>query len=1781
MNDDNTKDVLEQNVSTLLESGGEPPRITDIAKARIRAKLVAAHGAESPRRKRSPLVAVGLGLAATAAAALIVTRVVGGGSGTETGSGTGMGTGLASMDDGSTWIAEPGAKVTVLGARHVRVEGAALLDVVPGKGVFTVETARGTISVLGTRFLVDADAQRTTTAVVRGAVKLASADGDVTLHAGEQGVAEPGRPPSRGPAPRLSNLVSWAREARHKAEGQIQPIHHGTLFARDPGVRSHPPWGEEYPLPIKKLGVDIVVENQVARVALDQTFHNDADQTLEGVYRFAIPPDAALQRLAMYVDGKLTESAVVERMRARRIYEELVYRRVDPALLEWAGTGRLSLRVYPLPARQDKRLMLAYTQSLPKLYSDWTLSVPLPEIDQPVGEVDFGVTVRGCANCEITSTSHKVSVERKGDDARVTYHGTSETIGDSLVLHVRDDRQRVSLARTGEYLMVRAPAELPRAPRAYRPRTWVILDDVSASRGAMERRAQSDLIDAFMHELDEQDTVSVIAFDVTARTKLRPTKVIDVDRRALRASLKTEGDVGATDFSAALEAAGKMLQGVSPDDAMLVYLGDGVITSGAKNLDALRAKLTGVAHFVGVGVGDGPDTQTLETLAAATGGYATTIDLADDVGWRAFDLIAALHTTRVTGLSAKLVDGSGALVPSALYLRSPQLADGEELELVAKLAGGGTPAAVELTGTLNGEPWSRHIALPAKAEDGGYLPRTWAQRHIAARLLAKHEAVTVPPCTTAAACPTEAQVREERDEAIRKEVVALGKQYFLLSRHTSLLVLENDAMYAQYNVTKGAGDTWAPYVLPATIPVVTTAAASIVKPSDVADDAELTRNPIPVFYNYGYNGYFALGNEEGEWGGGLVLDGRVAGADPWTIGHGSGTGQGFGVGGTRSRGDLGLALRSSEPTMPDLQASAHSVVVTSAPQGSTADVTGEANKGFDDALAQRETRDLDRRAPLEEKAKRDSVSADEIVGGFGYGRGGGGTGWGTIGGRGERQQQARWWRGPMVAQRFSYPTDVAFDDLTAFVPALLVDASDTWRARLTAIAGAAKTHPMDPAAASLLKRARAALPTGVYRWGGSDLGDLEIAVDGSRRIGWRRTTDAGLDETASFDGATFTRRYSELGLDATRTLTDDDVAFSLAYLPIWIAEPAHYARWFEVKAAGAHAVSLGKGGKTVLTLDFDARDRLVAIRDASGAELVRVTWGDIGPTGANVMGHASSLGYTGQAIGDAIAWAHGTTNPGVVVELPAHLPAYWEAKIKAEAAGSPAWQRAQRQAMVAAAATNNRAAQLAAFQALRASGGVLLGDLVLAGGGVATNTTDAQFAEILATFPAAPYAQYLIAGRAYGKAPSRPERLAPPSGTAGLVGSLWSLRHVTALLQAGQGKAAVDALLAMGDRALELRMVGAAAISQRYDVKAVDIGRAWDAVAVGDYENVARAQAAVALSNRNEIDAAVERVSALIADLDLSAAPPSLEQLVWRVQQSRRGPAGWQLIWTAWRDKVLAGTSYDHVMSLLPVANQQRADLPAILARAVELAGGDVDRKVAIARIAIQYAMPAFAQTVIEPMLKTRGTRELYQLAASLELQQGKTADALDHLEKAQAVAGDEAVSINTVRSELAQIINVARDVAVQSSGAAKRAAVERAMAWGAKWRAIDAGNPSIDQLLGELQLAAGNPDEAWRQLSTVIERDPMAGGGYMTVAETFERRGKVAEALPFWQQAIVIDQTNPTPRLRKAQALIALGRTAEGDALLQEIVDRKWHDIYSNVPYQAKYLLERGKTQR
>jgi tetratricopeptide (TPR) repeat protein len=284
------------------------------------------------------------------------------------------------------------------------------------------------------------------------------------------------------------------------------------------------------------------------------------------------------------------------------------------------------------------------------------------------------------------------------------------------------------------------------------------------------------------------------------------------------------------------------------------------------------------------------------------------------------------------------------------------------------------------------------------------------------------------------------------------------------------------------------------------------------------------------------------------------------------------------------------------------------------------------------------------------------------------------------------------------------------------------------------------------------------------------------------------------------------------------------------------------------------------------------------------------------------------------------------------------------------------------------------------------------------------------------------------------------------------------------------------------------------------------------------------------------------------------------------------------LLWTTWRDKVLAGGSFEHVMALAALGVNRPADLSAVLARAAELAGTDDAKLAQVVRAGMNTNLGAWAWSVLEPRLAQHPSYALHQLAGQLALAQSRPVDALAHFEAAQQLAADDAVELATVRDELMTILEVARQAVAVTQGAERDAIVARAAGWASTWRAIDEGNPEIDQQLGELYLATGNTAEAWRQLSTVIERDPMAGTGYMTVAAAFEQQGRVEAALAYWQQAIVLDQTDPTPRVRKAQALIALGRQDDGDALLREVANRTWHDAYQGMVWQARSLLQQRK---
>lgn len=123
--------------------------------------------------------------------------------------------------------------------------------------------------------------------------------------------------------------------------------------------------------------VDVTIENQLATTKVDQIFHNDTPVESEGIYIFPMPEGSAITKFSMYAGETEIAGKVMGKGEARSIYESIVRRRKDPALLEYIDRNIFRASVYPIPANGDKRIRLNYSEAVLKSGSTCRYVYPL------------------------------------------------------------------------------------------------------------------------------------------------------------------------------------------------------------------------------------------------------------------------------------------------------------------------------------------------------------------------------------------------------------------------------------------------------------------------------------------------------------------------------------------------------------------------------------------------------------------------------------------------------------------------------------------------------------------------------------------------------------------------------------------------------------------------------------------------------------------------------------------------------------------------------------------------------------------------------------------------------------------------------------------------------------------------------------------------------------------------------------------------------------------------------------------------------------------------------------------------------------------------------------------------------------------------------------------------------------------------------------------------------------------------------------------------------------
>lgn len=541
-------------------------------------------------------------------------------------------------------------------------------------------------------------------------------------------------------------------------------------------------------LQIKSQSVRAAIRGGLSETEVDQTFFNPTSQNLEGWYWFTLPVGANVTSFAVETNGSLIAGEVIEKKQASRKYARAKSSGHAPAILEWIDGRNYRARIYPVPASGTRRVVLRYMEMRPLTDARIHYSYPMGR-GKPVriGEfslrVDLGkagsqMKVATLADARVEAGGRRVTMRRSGYTPRADFQLEAKLPKKSAALRLA--RFQAGGERA-DYIMARYIPDVDWASGAKPRADVVVVVDTSAAGDEAARRLNKTAAEAVLRGLSSGDRFALVSLDVKP-TVLYPAKDLAVaDSKSVAVALEKLAERsagGATDLSSMFEVALERLHGA--EQPAVIYIGDGVATSGANTGEQLakglrRAMSTSRARLFTVAVGADADAPLLAELARTGGGKFYRVESANDATSRALQIAAAVKVPTITDFELDL----GAGLDEVFLSASGKLSQGMEVVLLAR-SHHDIPDTATVRGRLGGKAFEKKVVVHKdKSVATAFVPRLWAAAYVD-RLLGGAGGAQVE----------------------RGRIVALGREYGLVTPFTSILALESEQAYRRMNIPR-------------------------------------------------------------------------------------------------------------------------------------------------------------------------------------------------------------------------------------------------------------------------------------------------------------------------------------------------------------------------------------------------------------------------------------------------------------------------------------------------------------------------------------------------------------------------------------------------------------------------------------------------------------------------------------------------------------------------------------------------------------------------------------------------------------------------------------------------------------------------------------------------------------------------------------------------------------------------------------------------------------------
>ena len=115
---------------------------------------------------------------------------------------------------------------------------------------------------------------------------------------------------------------------------------------------------------MSQLIVNVKVVGNIAYTTAEMHFFNSGNRQMEAELIFPLPENVSVSRYAIDINGKMREAVPVNKNKGKQVFEAIEHRRVDPGLLEKVDGNNFRTRIYPLMPNGERIVIIGYEEEL-------------------------------------------------------------------------------------------------------------------------------------------------------------------------------------------------------------------------------------------------------------------------------------------------------------------------------------------------------------------------------------------------------------------------------------------------------------------------------------------------------------------------------------------------------------------------------------------------------------------------------------------------------------------------------------------------------------------------------------------------------------------------------------------------------------------------------------------------------------------------------------------------------------------------------------------------------------------------------------------------------------------------------------------------------------------------------------------------------------------------------------------------------------------------------------------------------------------------------------------------------------------------------------------------------------------------------------------------------------------------------------------------------------------------------------------------------------------------